>query len=152
MRGYLSVFIKVMALILLACALFLSVLAAREFFDRLVHSGCLAQFFGGPKASSVSCGNGLLKLGAYFFLAGVTWWALHGALLITPKGSKWSELASVAKYAGGTAGALVAMLYVVPIAIIFFLYVVYPVVLFAGTGVVLLFAWILGHVVRALGV
>jgi len=151
MQSYLSVFVKVIALMVLTCALYLSVLAAREFSEKLVQSGCLAQFFGGPTARSTSCSKGLLGLGAYFILTGLAWWALHGALLLIPRDARWGALASFAKYAGGMAGALVALLYVVPVAVVFFLYIVYPVLLFAGTGVVLLFAWLFGHVARAIG-
>jgi hypothetical protein len=152
MRGFLSISVKVIALVLLAGALSLSALAASETLDRLVYNGCLAQVFGGPKARSVSCVDGLLRLGVYFFMAGMAWWALHGALLITPVASRWRRFAPFAKYAGGTAGALVALLWVVPAAIVFFLFLVYPVILFVGTGVVLTLAWIFGHIARALGV
>jgi hypothetical protein len=151
MRSSLGIGIKLLALVLLACALFLSGLAVLEFAERLVINGCIAQVFGGPKARAVSCFNGVLGSGVYFIMAGVVWWALHGALLLIPREPGWGALGSVAKYAGGTAGALMTLLLVVPIALTFFLYIVYPLLVLLFSSVLFLGAWLFGHVFRALG-
>lgn len=119
-------------------------MALDVFADGLLHNGCVAQFFGGAKTRA-SCGNGMLRTGVFFFFAGVAWWALHGVLLLIPTEVGWRGLASIAKYAGGTAGALVGLLYVLPVVVVFFLYIVYPIVLLVVAGVVFLGAWIFGN-------
>ena len=121
-----------------------------EVADGLVRNGCITQHLGGSKARA-SCGNGLYRTVVFSFIAGVFWWALHGTLLAFPTKSGWTRISSFAKYAGGTAGAIVSLLFVLPAAFVFFVYIIYPVLLLAATGVVFFGAWLLGHVVRALG-
>ena len=137
MRNLLAAAARICAALVSMLAVHLSVRAVTVAYGSLSQSVCMRHLSTQTKISS-ACFDIALTTGTHLLFVSVAWCAVFGMLYFASTqntGTGWLALRYTAKYAGATAAMLLFLLWGLPVLLVFFMYIVFPIVLFIGAGI-----------------